>query len=333
MILVTGGSGLVGRELILQLLAENKDVAAIYHTTPLLDFPFPGVRAIQCDLSDIDALEEAMQGVTQVYHCAAKVSFNPKHKQELYKINVEGTANVVNAALNAGVYKMIHVSSVAALGRLRNGETVDESMQWSKETSNSVYGHSKFLGEMEVWRGVGEGLEAVVVNPTIVLGSGNWNKGSTEIFKSVYNEFPWYSEGITGFVDVRDVAKAMIMLMESNITDEKFIISACNKSYREIMNMMAAAFGKKPPSKKITPFLASLVWRMEAIKSKFNGHDPLITKETAGTALAQVNFDNSKLLRYLPDFQYRNIEETIMEVCSMLTTLNRLPRTPQLVIS
>jgi len=325
MILVTGGSGLVGREVILQLLAQNKDVAAIYHTTPMLDFPFPGVRSVQCDLLDVAALEDAMQGVTQVFHCAAKVSFNPKHKHELFKINIEGTANLVNAALDAGVYKMVHVSSVAALGRIRNGETVTEQMTWTEETSNSNYGHSKYLGELEVWRGIGEGMEAVIVNPTVVLGPGNWNSGSTEIFKKVYEEFPWYSDGVSGFVDVRDVAKAMIGLMDSNITNEKFILSSGNKSYSEIFAMIAAAFGKKPASKLITPFLASIVWRMEALKSRFNGNDPLITKETAATALAKVNFDNSKLKKFLPGFEYRPIEETINETCNMLRKINKLP--------
>jgi nucleoside-diphosphate-sugar epimerase len=324
MILVTGGSGLVGRAVILKLLAQGKDVAAIYHTTPLLDFPFPGVRAIQCDLSDVVALEEAMQGVTQVYHCAAKVSFNPKYKQDLYKINVEGTANIVNAALNAGVYKLLHVSSVAALGRLRENETITEKMEWSETTGNSIYGHTKYLGELEVWRGVGEGLEAVIVNPTVVLGPGNWNNGSSEIFKKMYEEFPWYSDGISGFVDVRDVASAMIALMDSSVSDEKFILSACNKSFAEIFNLIAAGFGKKPPYKKLTPFLAGLIWRVDGLKSKFNGSDPIITKETVSTALAKVNFDNSKLKRFLPDFEYRSIEETIMETCAMLKKINQL---------
>jgi nucleoside-diphosphate-sugar epimerase len=325
MILVTGGAGLVGRELILQLLAQNKDVAAIYHTTPLLDFPFPGVRSVECDLLDVEALQEAMQGITQVYHCAAKVSFNPRHKQELFKINVEGTANLVNAALDAGVYKLVHVSSVSALGRIRDGQMVTEEMVWSEETSNSIYGQSKYLGELEVWRGMGEGLEAVIVNPTLVLGPGNWNSGSSAVFKKVYDEFPWYSDGVSGFVDVRDVAKAMIQLMDSNVTDQKFILNGCNKSFHEIFNLIAREFGKKPPHKKVTPFLASLVWRMEALKSRFSGHDTILTRETANTALAKVNFDNSKLMKFLPGFEYRPIEETIMETCSMFKKIYKLP--------
>jgi nucleoside-diphosphate-sugar epimerase len=236
----------------------------------------------------------------------------------LFKINIEGTANVVNAAINAGVKKMVHVSSVAALGRIRENETVNETMNWTEETSNSNYGQSKFLGELEVWRGTGEGLDAVIVNPTIILGAGNWHAGSSQIFKSVYEEFPWYAEGVTGFVDVRDVARAMIHLMESNISNHRFIISAENKSYREVFNLIAKAFNKKVPHKAVTPLLAKFIWRLEAIKSKFTKKDPLVTKETATTALATVHFDNSKLIKFLPGFSYTKLEDTIAHTCYVL---------------
>ena len=189
MILVTGGSGLVGSELISQLLALGNKIKAIYNSTRLT-ISHQNLIPVKCDILDTAALEEAMQGVTQLYHCAAMVSFSAKNKDQLLKINIEGTANVVNAALDAGVTKMVHVSSVSALGRIRENETVTEEMNWTEESSNSVYGKSKYLGEMEVWRGIGEGLQAVVVNPSLILGSGDWNKGSSEIFRSVYNEFP-----------------------------------------------------------------------------------------------------------------------------------------------
>jgi len=259
-----------------------------------------------------------MIGIDQVFHCAAIVNFNPRHKQKMFKINIEGTANVVNMALDAGIKKMVFVSSVAALGRIREDKPVTEMMHWTEETSNSNYGLSKYLAEMEVWRGISEGLDAVIVNPVIILGPGEWNSGSSQIFKTVYNEFPWYSNGITGFVDVRDVAKAMIELMNSNITAERFIISAENRSYGEVFNLIAKAFNKKSPYKKVTPGLANMVWRLEAIKSWFTGKNPLITKETTITALAKVNFDNSKLKKYLPGFSYRKIEESITETCALL---------------
>jgi dihydroflavonol-4-reductase len=318
MVLVTGGAGLLGKELITQLLAEDKTVRAIFNKTPLPDFHSANLQQLQCNILDVIGLEEAMMGIEQVYHCAAIVTFNLKRKQELFKINIEGTANVVNAALEAGVKKMVHVSSVAALGRIRENEMINETMNWTEETSNSSYGQSKYLSELEVWRGIGEGLDAVMVNPVIILGAGNWNDGSSKIFQSAYNEFPWYATGTTGFVDVRDVAKAMIQLMDSDITAQRFIISAENKTYQQVFNLMAKAFNKKLPHKQVTPLIAKIVWRLEAVKSFFTKQDPLITKETAKTALAKVNFDNSKLLKYLPQFTYRKLEDTITVTCAAL---------------
>lgn len=318
MILVTGGAGLLGKELIIQLLAQGKQVRAIYNKTPLPDFHSDKLEQVQCNILDVTGLEEAMKGIEQVYHSAAIVTFNPKKKRELFKINIEGTANVVNAALDAGVKKMVHVSSVAALGRIRENTPINETMNWTEETSNSRYGQSKYLAELEVWRGIGEGLDAVMVNPVLILGDGDWNSSSSRVFKSVYEEFPWYTDGITGFVDVRDVAKAMIQLMDSNISAERFIISAEDRNFQDVFNLIAKAFGKKPPHKKVTPALAKIVWRLEAIKSRFTGKEPLVTKETAATALAKVHFDNSKLKRYLPGFTYRAIEETIAHTCALL---------------
>ncbi|MEO6546956.1 MAG: NAD-dependent epimerase/dehydratase family protein [Ferruginibacter sp.] len=318
MILVTGGAGLLGGELIRQLLLQGCEVRAIYNKTPLPDFGLENLQQFQCNILDIIGLEEAMQDVDLVYHCAAIVTFDPARRSELFQVNVEGTANVVNAALNAGVKKLLHVSSVAALGRIREDKAVNESMVWTEETSNSIYGESKYRGEMEVWRGIGEGLEAVIVNPSIILGAGDWSTGSSQLFKNVYDEFPWFTEGTTGFVDARDVAKAMIKLMESAIINERFIISAENVSYQELFNLIAKTFHKKQPYKKVTPMIARVVWRWEAIKTLFTKKKPLITKETTATALAKVHYNNKKLLRFLPDFQYRSIEETIQHTCAAL---------------
>jgi dihydroflavonol-4-reductase len=318
MILVTGGSGLVGSELITQLLQQGNVVKAIYNKTLLPNFNSPNLHQVQCNILDVIGLQEAMQGVTHVYHCAAIVSFNPKQKQNLFKVNIEGTANVVNAALEAAVKKMVFVSSVAALGRIREDKPIDETMNWTPETSNSLYGQSKYLAEMEVWRGIAEGLDAVMVNPSIILGNGNWDDSSTKIFKSVYEEFPWYTDGSTGFVDVKDVAKAMINLMESPITAQRFIISAENKTYQQVFNLIANGFGKKQPQKKVTPFIAAIAWRLERIKSWFTKKEPLLTKETTTTALAKVTFDNSKLLNALPNFKYNKIEDTVERVCREL---------------
>lgn len=316
-ILVTGATGLVGTELVKQLLADGESVKAIYHSS---SFPFShsGLNIIQCDILDVIALEDAMQGITHVYHCAAIVSFAPKDKYRLLKLNIEGTANVINACIDAGVKKIIHVSSVAALGRMRKGETVTEQMNWTEETSNSIYGESKYLSELEVWRGIGEGLEAVIINPTIILGGDNWESGSSALFKNAYNEFKWYTEGSSGFVDVRDVARAMILLMNGSITSQRFILNAENLPYKEIFSSIATCFGKKPPFKKASPFMAGLIWRIKAIQSKFSGEKHLLTKETARTAQAKVHFDNSKILKALPQFQFTKIKDTIAHTCAIL---------------
>lgn len=316
-VLVTGASGLVGNELIRQLLRDGQRVVAISHLAPV-SISHPSLEVLQCDILDIVKLEEIFRDIHQVYHCAALVSYDPRDRQKLLKINVEGTANVVNASIDAGVDKLLYVSSVAALGRTRNEEMVSEKSNWTEETNNSVYGKSKYFGEMEVWRGIGEGLKAAIVNPALILGGDNWETGSSAIFKNVYNEFPFYTEGVTGFVDVRDVARAMILLMRSEITSERFILSGENLSYKEVFSLIAKYFGKKPPSKKVTPFLGEVVWRIEAIKGRLTGSKSLLTKETARTAQAKVYFDNTKILEALPEFQFTRIEETIEYTCRRL---------------
>jgi len=316
MIFITGATGLLGSYLIKELAEQDVKIKALYRNE--IPFSHKNIDWIKGDISDTSLLEETLSDVDEVYHCAGKVSFNPKDKQELFKTNIEGTANVVNACLNTGVKKLVHVSSVSALGRIRENTSVDEGMQWSEETSNSIYGKSKYLAELEVWRGIAEGLKAVIVNPTIILGGNDWNKSSAEIFKTVYKEFPYYSEGVTGFVDVKDVVKAMITLMHSDISAQRFIISAENSSYKQLFEMIATAFNKKPPHKNVTPFLAAAVWRLEAVKSLFTGKAPFITKETAITAMAKVYFDNSKLLNTIPAFTYTPLNESVERICTEL---------------
>ena len=316
-ILVTGGAGLVGNELIHQLLQDGFKVKAIYNNTPIT-ISHPNLQTDQCDILDVVKLEEVMHGITHVYHCAAIVSFDPKEKYNLLKLNVEGTANVVNACIDEGVIKLVHVSSVAALGRIRKGETVTEKMNWTEETSNSIYGKSKYLGEMEVWRGIGEGLQAVMVNPSIIIGGDDWENGSSAIFKTVYNEFPWYTEGISGFVDVRDVARAMILLMNSEINAQRFILNGENLPYKEIFFSIARCLKKKLPHRRVSPFLAEIVWRMESLKTMFTGKKHLLTKETARTAQAKVYFDNSKILKALPEFSFTKINDAIEHTCAVM---------------
>jgi len=177
---------------------------------------------------------------------------------------------------------------------------------------------------MEVWRGLCEGLNAVIVNPSIILGAANWHKGSAAIFKNIYEEFPWYSDGVTGVVYAEDVARAMMLLMDSNISGERFILNNENISYKNLFSLIAQSFHKKAPRKKVTPFLAALVWRLEAMKYFFTGKKPLITKETASTAQAKVYFDNSKLLKYFPSFSYTPLPIAIEQICSEFKSLYNL---------
>jgi nucleoside-diphosphate-sugar epimerase len=324
MIFVTGASGLVGSHLIQSLIEKGLSVRALYRKNIPVFKHADKVDWVKGDILDVISLDTSLQGVSQVYHCAAIVSFAPKQAVTMLQANVEGTANVVNACINHKIHKLVYVSSVAALGRIREDAAVNETMNWTPETSNSIYGKSKYLAEMEVWRGMGEGLNVAIVNPVIILGAGDWNKGSSEIFKSAYDEFPWYTNGVSGFVDVLDVVDAMQLLMNSDIQGQRYIISGANKAYQEIFTQIATAFHKRPPYKKVTPLLAAIVWRLEAFKGMITGKTPLLTKETAATAQAVVHFDNSKFLNAFPTFTYRTMEETIRRVAGELKELHQL---------
>lgn len=323
-IFVTGASGLVGSNLIRQLVAEGKKVKALYRKQIPDIADKQHVLWVEGDILDVISLDEAMQGVKHVYHCAAIVSFSAHMKYALFKTNIEGTANVVNAALNNGVKKLCYVSSVAALGRTKDGSQINEKTVWTEESNMSNYSKSKYLAEVEVWRGVAEGLKAVMVNPSVILGAGNWNDGSTRVFKTAYEEFPWYTDGVTGFVDVKDVANAMIRLMESDISGERFLLNAENKPYKEVFTTIAESFGKRPPHKKVNRVLAEIVRLTEAVKSRFTGEAPLLTKETSEAAQSVVRFDNSKLKKHLPGFEYTALDETIARICGELKEKYRL---------
>ena len=317
MIFVTGGTGLLGGYLLRKLLQDDVEIVALY-TTHYSDLLTPEeaekIKWIKGEILDIGLLEEICAKASQVYHCAGMVSFNPSQKLALMETNVTGTTNLVNACISGNVEKLVYVSSVAALGRKNNSEAISENAPWLEDEAYSIYGLSKYLAELQVWRGISEGLNAVIVNPTIILGVGNWNDSSAALFKNVWNEFPWYTEGLTGFVFAQDVANAMVQLMDSNITAERFILSAENLAYQTVFNKMAIQFKKKPPHLKVTPLLASLVWRLEKIKQILTRKDPLLTKETAATAQRKTYYNNQKLLKAIPTFSYTSIEKTI-EIC------------------
>jgi len=322
MILVTGASGFLGQHLVQHLSAAGKAVRALYrrHMPPPELKALPGINWMQCDLLDIMALEEAMQGISEVYHCAAIVSFHPDEKEAMMHFNIEGTANVVNEALNQNVRKLLFVSSVAALGRSEVVQTeISEEEQWEESRYNSRYGLSKHLAELEVWRGAGEGLSTVIVNPGIILGeptslqaaSNGWDQGSARLMKVVDKEFPFYTGGVNAWVDVKDVVHAMVSLMDSDIQDERFILSAGNYAYREVFTEMAKALDKKPPHIKAGKLLSALVWRWSMFRSRLFGETATITRETARTAQREVRYNNAKLFRFLPEFQYTELKDTI----------------------
>jgi nucleoside-diphosphate-sugar epimerase len=218
-------------------------------------------------------------------------------------------------ALEQAVRRFVHVSSVSALGRMNKGETVNEEKKWDNNKGQTNYAISKFYGELEVWRAIGEGLPAVIVNPSTILGVGDWNQSSCAIFKSVYHEFPWYSNGINGFVDVGDVAQAIVTLMETDIVGQRFILNGDNWSYRQLFNAIADGFGKKHPHREATPFLSAIAWRLEKAKSMFSGKRPLLTRESARVARSKTYFDNSKILQQIPAFRFTPLEKTIQRAC------------------
>lgn len=292
-------------------------VRALYHSRkPSVDFP--GLSWMPCDLLDIFAVEEALKGVTHVYHCAAIVSFDPAKSRQIVRENVAGTANLVNAALEAGIQKLVHVSSVAALGRAVAAEgeqgLITEEHYWEEHGNNSAYAESKYLAEMEVWRAMAEGLNAAIVNPGVILGEGDWSRGSARLVQIVYDEFPWFTRGVNSWVDVKDVVAAMVLLMDSDISEERFIVSAGNFSYKEIFTNLAVALNRRPPYKEASPWMSEIVWRAEVLKSRLAGKEITISKESARTAQSSYYYDNGKFLRQFPDFQYHPLKDTFARI-------------------
>ncbi|RYY58366.1 MAG: NAD-dependent epimerase/dehydratase family protein [Chitinophagaceae bacterium] len=314
-VLITGGTGFLGSYIIAELLRKNYQVRAIHRSKQLpAHLPadvFNAVEWVEGDVLDVMSLEDAMQGIDTVIHSAAVVSFSAADRVRMNQVNVDGTANMVNMALENGIRRFVYISSVAAVGRDLSGGAVNEERKWDNSGTTTHYGISKHKAEMEVWRATGEGLETVILNPSTILGYGDWSSGSSALFRNVYNGFPWYSPGVNGFVDVEDVARATVLLMESDISEERFIINGENWTFRKLFETMADHLHKKRPSKETTPFLASIAWRIEKIKSMLTGHKPVLTKESARVAFSQTRFENSKLLKALPGFSFTPLDETI----------------------
>ncbi len=318
-ILVTGGTGFLGSYIIKQLVEKGYAVRAIRRSNKLPGWIaaelFNKVEWIEGDVLDIVALEEAMEGVDTVIHSAAVVSFIKKNRKEMYQVNIDGTANVVDMMLEKNVRRLIHISSVAALGRTLTGGHVNEEKKWEDSKVNTHYAISKFKAELQVWRGIGEGLEAVILNPSTILGYGDWNNGSCAIFKNIYKGFKWYTSGINGFVDVEDVARVTLLMVESSISEQRFIVNGDTWPFRKLQDTIADAFGKKRPSREASPFLLGIAWRLERFKSLFTHHRPLLTRESARVGVSRTWFENDKLLKALPGFSFTPLEETIKKAC------------------
>lgn len=320
MVLVTGGTGFLGSYIIKELIEKNYSVRAIRRPTSKLPFYIPAeildrVEWVEADLLDLVSLEDAMEGADAVIHSAATVSFHKSDKNLMYQVNTQGTCHLVNTALEKNVPRFIHVSSVAALGRTKTNSHVTEEKKWQESDNNTHYAISKHKAEMEVWRGIGEGLNAVIINPSTFLGHGDWNTTSCRIFKAVYDEFPWYTIGVNGFVDVEDVARTTRLLMESDISEQRYIVNAENWSFEKLLNEIADGFGKKHPTRKANPFLTNFVRRIEQMKTLFADSKPLLTKESARVANSITYFANDKLLRALPGFSFTPLQETIQKAC------------------
>lgn len=316
MILVTGASGFLGQHLLEALSQNGEAVRGLYYRhCPGKNFQ--NVEWTACNLLDTEEVARVLDDVDRVYHCAATVSFDPKDKNRLIRENVTITENLVNGSLSAKIRKFVHVSSIAALGRQpadRNTRPVNEKDIFEETKANSQYAIGKYLGEMEVWRGMAEGLNAVIVNPSIILGPGDWTKGSAKLMQVCDEEFPWYTEGMTGWVDAKDVVQAMLLLMNSDIANERFILSTGNYTYKDIFSQMALAIGKKPPHKFAGKWLTEIVWRLAFLKSKLKGKEATITRETARTAQEVYRFDNAKFVKAFPEFKFRPVGETIQEM-------------------
>lgn len=327
--LVIGGTGLVGSHLLLELLSEGEKVKVLsrasslrhqvlktfeYYTDQSEEY-FNNIEWTEGDITNYQSVERALEGVEKVYHCAALVSF-AKKKDLLFRTNVDGTANVVNACLGRRDVKLCFVSSIAALGQSEANEEITEAHMWKPNIKRSLYSISKFKSEMEVWRGIEEGLEAVIINPSVIIGPGSWESSSSAFFPLVYKGLKFYTSGRTGFVDVRDVAKAMVLLMNSPLKNDRFIVSATNLSFKELFFKIAHALKVKPPKYEASPVILSIASKLDALKSAITFTERKISNDTISAAISHNHYNNVKLCSAL-GFKYRSFDQTINRCASL----------------
>lgn len=324
MILVTGGTGLLGSHLLFELTGKEKSVRALfregnriervrtlfdYYDPPHAEERFARIEWVVGDICDIPSLEQALEHVTHVYHCAGLVSFANRDFKKVIKINREGTSNVVNCCLWKGIQKLCYVSSTAALGYTENGVT-DETTPWKNGPEVSGYSVSKHSAEKEVWRGIEEGLSAVIVNPCVIFGPGSWDESSLAIFRSVEKGLKFYTAGSNSVVDARDVAQIMITLMKSDINSERFLCTGENVSFKELTSKIAVQLNKTPPTIATPRWLAEIGWRLVAAMSLVSGKKPSITQDTVSSAYKTIQYSSSKVTD-ATGIKFRSMDDTI----------------------
>ncbi len=324
MILVTGGTGLLGRHLLYKLTAAGNKVKALYRNFDRIErvkkmfkfynsenatLYFENIIWVEGDILDIPSLEYAMEDCQLVYHCAGMVSFHRRDYFQLMKINREGTANVVNVALSLGINKLCHVSSTAAIGG-DSDQLLNEETQWKQGPNTSGYAISKYSAEKEVWRGIEEGLDALIVNPSVIFGAGYWDESSLTIFRTVSKGLKYYTPGKNAFVDARDVAEIMMNLMNSGIKNERFLCVGENIQFKSLLDLIATQLGKPVPHKPAPEWAMGIICKLAWLISKFQDKKPTITTETARTSFKSMEYDNSKVCLSL-NFKFRPLQETI----------------------
>jgi nucleoside-diphosphate-sugar epimerase len=320
MIFITGINGLVGSYIARELLSRGEKIRGLHRKNSdlsLIQDIQHQIEWVEGDILDVLALEKAMQGCEYIIHCAAMVSFAPKDRQLMYQVNIEGTRNMVNIASKNSIRKFLFISSIAAIGRQKGIEIVNEENKWVESELNSHYSKTKYLAEIEVWRAQAEGLPMVIINPSLVLGPSDWEKSSTRVFKYVWEEKLFYSRGSMNYVDVRDVAEISAKLLFSDIFNERFIVNAGRTTYEEAFNLIAQNFQKRAPKYPINGLIAEIAWRFFYVTSLISGKAPLITKETARLARNNFFYLNDKVTKQL-GFQFKPLTETIAWTCEHL---------------
>ena len=319
MVFVTGGNGFIGSFIIKKLIEDGQQVTALIRKgadKSLLHEVEASITTVEGDILDMPLLMQVVKSFDVVVHAAAMVSFNKKDKEKINKINVEGTANLVNACLFNHIPKLIFISSVAAIGRNKE-RIITENNKWEESKFNTAYANSKYISEKEVWRANAEGLETIIVNPSIVLGPGDWEKSSSKLLKYVWDENKFYTSGYINYVDVRDVASAVVLLLKAGISGERFILNGGIISYKEFLNKVAVEFKKKAPSLHLSSGWLSILWRMEFLRALITGKEPLITRETAMMSQKNYYYDNKKIINTL-NFNFTGLDETLHWACKKL---------------